>query len=122
VKRILLVDDDPLFRKPAALVLRNAGYAVDCAASGEEALRTLESIQPELILLDLIMPGMGGLAALRLLRADQRWAAMPVVVLSASAEGPEGTEALKLGAKACLLKGAFSLKELTHFVQLAAAA
>ena len=122
MKRILLVDDEPSFRAPASLVLRQAGYSVDCAGSGEEALRLLQSVQPDLILLDLRMPGMGGLAFLRRLRGDERWAALPVIVLSANSDGKPGTEALELGARACLLKGAFSLTELTHFVQLAAAA
>jgi two-component system phosphate regulon response regulator PhoB len=119
--RILVVDDEYLFRAPSSMVLRQAGYAVDCAATGEEALKLLESVQPDLVLLDLMMPGMGGLAFLRRLRADERFAALPVVVLSAGSDGRPGTEALKLGARACLLKGSFSLAELTHFVQLASA-
>jgi CheY-like chemotaxis protein len=122
VIRVLLVDDEPLFRSPAALVLRRAGYTVDCAASGEEALRLLESVRPDLIILDLMMPGIGGLAVLRRLRSDARWAGLPAVVLSAGSDGEAGTEALALGAKACLLKGAFSLTELPYFVQLASAA
>ena len=104
------------------MVLRQAGYTMDCAASGEEALRLLDSVQPDLILLDLMMPGMGGLTFLRRLRADERWATLPVVVLSAGSDGKPGTEALELGARACLVKGAFSLTKLVHFVQLASAA
>jgi CheY-like chemotaxis protein len=112
--RILLIDDEAWFRAPAALMLRRDGYHVDCATDAEEALRLLESIHPDLILLDLMMPGMGGLNFLRRLRADERFAAMPVVVLSAWADGEPGTEALALGAKACLLKGSFSLVDLTY--------
>ena len=65
---------------------------------------------------------MGGLALLRRLRADPRWAALPVVVLSAGSDGDLGTEALGLGARACLLKGSFSLTELARLIQLASAA
>jgi CheY-like chemotaxis protein len=119
--RILLVDDEAWFRTPAAIMLRQGGYHVDCAASGEEALQLLESIHPDLILLDLVMPGMGGLSFLRRIRADERFAAMPVIVLSAVSDGQPGTEALALGAKACLVKGSFSLLNLTHHVELAAA-
>ena len=111
--RILLVDDSALFRLPASRMLLHAGYHVDCAAESEEALRLLESKRPDLILLDLMMPGMGGLAFLRRLRADERFAALPVVVLSASSDGYQGTEAIALGALACLVKGKFSLTELT---------
>ena len=95
---------------------------MDCAASGEEALRLMEPAPPDLVLPDLTMPGMGGPAFLRRLGTDRRWAASPVVVLSAGSDETQGTDALELGARACPLKGAFSLTELTHFVQLAAAA
>ena len=120
--RILVVDDEHLLRTPVAAVLRQAGYVVECAASGEEALRALESATPELILLDLMMPGMGGLGFLRRLRADPRWAGVPVIVLSAGSDGEQGTEAFKLGARACLLKGTFSLAKLTHFIEVLSAA
>jgi CheY-like chemotaxis protein len=120
--RILVIDDDRLFRAPATTVLRQAGYEVECASSGEEALRLLESARPDLVLLDLMMPGMGGLEFLRRLRADTRWAAVPVIVLSAGSDGAQGTEAFNLGARACLLKGTFSLAKLTHFVEVLSAA
>jgi len=61
MRRILLIDDEAWFRAPAALMLRKGGYHVDCAASADEALKLLESIHPDLILLDLMMPGMSGL-------------------------------------------------------------
>jgi CheY-like chemotaxis protein len=67
-----------------------------------------------------MMPEMSGLSFLRRLRGDERFAAMPVVVLSAVSDGQLGTEALALGAKACLTKGSFSLLDLTHHVELAA--
>ena len=119
--RILLVDDEPWFRTPAALMLRKDGYHVDCAANGEEALKLLEKGRPDLILLDLLMPGMSGLSFLRRLRADERFAAMPVVVLSAWSDGQPGTEALAMGAKACLIKGSFSLLDLAHHLEMFAA-
>jgi CheY-like chemotaxis protein len=120
--RILVIDDERLLRAPVASVLRHAGYEVDCAGSGEEALQLLESARPDLILLDLMMPGMGGLGFLRRLRADERWAAVPVIVLSAGSDGEQGTEAFKLGARACLLKGTFSLAKLSHFIEVLSAA
>ena len=120
MRRILLIDDEAWFRAPAALMLRNGGYHVDCAASADEALKLLESIHPDLILLDLMMPGMSGLTFLRLIRADERFAALVVVVLSAWADGQPGTDALALGAKACLVKGSFSLLDLTQQLEMLA--
>src|SRR5689334_18083229 len=108
MSRILIVDEDRLFSGPAALVLRNAGDTVDCVASGEQAIQILQSVQPDLILLDLRLPGMSGLSFLRRLRADDRWSAIPVVVVSASADSPLRAEALELEARGCLVKGCFS--------------
>ena len=122
MKRILVIDDERLLRAPVASVLRRAGYEVESAGSGEEALQLLESARPELILLDLMMPGMGGLGFLRRLRAEPKWAAVPVIVLSAGSDGEQGTEAFKLGARACLLKGTVSLAKLTHFIDVLAGA
>jgi CheY-like chemotaxis protein len=115
--RILVVDDYQLFREPVALTLRNAGHVADCASDGEEALRLLEGIQPDLILMDLAMPGMDGLTFLRRLFVDERWAAIPVIVLSAECDGTNGQEALRLGARECLVKGSLSLQELASHVE-----
>ena len=119
-KQLDLSHDEAWFRIPAALMLRKGGYHVDCAAGADEALKLLESIQPDLILLDLLMPGMSGLTFLRRIRADERFAALAVVVLSAWADGQPGTEALALGAKACLVKGSFSLLDLTEQLEMLA--
>lgn len=70
---ILLIDDEPLFRLAASLVLRQAGYVVHCAASAEEAEHLLLSITPDLVILDLVMPGVGGLAFRRQAQGGAAW-------------------------------------------------
>src|SRR5207247_9703419 len=77
-------------------------------------------IHPYLFFLVLMMQGMSGLTFLRLIRADERFAALAVVVLSAWADGQPGTDALALGAKACLVKGSFSLLDLTEQLEMLA--
>jgi DNA-binding response OmpR family regulator len=119
---ILIIDASRRFRDSVAAFLRGHGYDVVCVPDGEAALRWLGTSQPEVILLDLdldlVTPGMSGLTFLRNLRSDERWAALPVVVLSTGSDGPQGVEAKGLGARACLVKGNFSLTELVHQVRI----
>ncbi len=67
--RILVVDDEPQIRRIMRTTLTGAGYEVDDAKTGEEALEKLRDYHPDLVLLDMNMPGMGGLAACREIRA-----------------------------------------------------
>jgi CheY-like chemotaxis protein len=79
-KRILVVDDQPYLRDVQVLLLQEAGYAATAMASGAEALARLGQERPDLILLDMSMPGMDGRQFLLHLREDQRWANLPVIL------------------------------------------
>ena len=72
--RILVIDDDPIIRMLASSALRDVGHQVTEADSAEAAIELLDALRPQLILLDLLMPGMGGLAFCARLRArrDER--------------------------------------------------
>ena len=89
---ILVVDDAPVNLKLAAAVLRSEYYKVHLASSAEEALVTLRTMLPDLLLLDLQLPGMNGLELAQLLRQDSRTRTMLIVALTASAM--PGTEQL----------------------------
>ena len=80
---ILVVDDDDDFRTALCEVLAQAGYPVAQAASGEDALVRLDEETPGLVLLDLKMPGIDGWGVIERMRAEPRWAAIPVLILSA---------------------------------------
>ncbi len=101
---ILLIEDDPTTRLPLARLLEEAGYAVEPAASGPEALDRLERGPCALVLLDLMMPGMDGLEVLRLIRAASWGADLPVVVLSGDALGERQAQVVALGATDLLAK------------------
>ena len=105
---VLLVEDDEAARSAVATSLTGHGYAVRLAADGEEALRLWELARPDLVLLDLGLPGIDGSAVLRHLRRD---AATPVIILSARDEERQKVEALDAGADDYLTKP-FGMAEL----------
>ena len=81
-KIVLVVDDSAMMRRIVAEVVRQAGCRVFEAADGYGALARLKECQPDLIILDLIMPGMSGLATLRELRAMPATAEVPIIMLT----------------------------------------
>lgn len=95
-ERILIVDDNPQNLKLARLVLADEGYDILTAVDAEEALKVLESHAPALILMDLQLPGMGGLDLTRLLKADAR--RRHIVVLALTAYAMKGDEAKAVAA------------------------
>ena len=83
--KILVVEDNPANMKLAVLILEKAGYAVVCAIDAEIGLTTARDEQPDLILIDIQLPGMDGLEATRLLKRDDATRAIPVIALTALA-------------------------------------
>jgi len=98
-KKILLVDDELAILRVLSIKLRVCGYEVITALKGQEALELVQSAKPDIMLLDVIMPGMDGFEVLRDLRAVSK---LPVIVFSA---GPENSQkALTCGANDFLAK------------------
>lgn len=93
--RILIVDDEPQIRKFLEISLTAYGYEVEQAASGEEALRVCAVKQPELVILDLGLPGISGHDVIARIR---EWSQVPIIVLSVREGESEKVKALDLGA------------------------
>lgn len=106
--RILVVDDEPQIRRIMRTTLTSAGYEVDDAKTGEEALIKVRDYRPDLVLLDINMPGIGGLAACRAIRADPNVA---IVMLTVHNTEAAKVEALDAGADDFVTKP-FSTPEL----------
>jgi len=107
--RVLVIDDDPGVRDyMEALVLRQ-GYSVDAVADGEQALKSLEDTRPDLVTLDVVLPGMDGLQTLSELK--KRLPDVPVVMLSGHGQARNIVEAMRLGASDFLRKP-FEVEEL----------
>ena len=101
---VLLVEDNPRNLKLARDVLQHAGFAVTAVTTGEEALPAARQHRPDVILMDLQLPGIDGHAALGRLRADPETAAIPVVAVSAFAMKADRDRALEAGFDAYLDK------------------
>ena len=113
---ILIVDDEPATRGVIAHLLEEAGYATVEARSGEEALDILSRKLPDLILLDLVMPGMGGLDFLRRLKSEGRTLSIPTIIVTGLSGREARTSALQEGAADYLIKP-FDEAELTSRVE-----
>ena len=96
--KVLVVDDEPLFRELLSVHLGELGYEVLVAEDGESALETLREERPDLILLDLMLPGIGGLDVLDEVRSARPALDLPVVVVSSESGSPVIGEALRRGA------------------------
>lgn len=102
--RILIVDDNPVNLKLARNVLEIEGYTVDAAVDAEDALVYLGTHSPALILMDIALPGMDGLALTRKLKADPRWRAIPVIALTAFAMLTDERQARDAGCDGYITK------------------
>ncbi len=102
--RVLVVDDDELICRRYALVLRHAGIEVATASNAVEAMDLLESFQPELILLDLYMPGCSGLELAKVIRQHDAYLGTPIVFVSAEEDVTRQFDALRIGADDFLTK------------------
>lgn len=105
LQRVLYVEDEPDVQTVAKLALEMiGGYTVKVCSSGEQALREAEAFAPQMILLDVMMPGMDGMATLRGLRAIPALAKVPVAFMTAKVNPPEVTHYQSLGALDVLAK------------------
>jgi adenylate cyclase len=102
--RILVVDDTPANAKLLADLIEHHGYATRSVASGPEAIAALEDAAYDLILLDIVMPGMDGYEVCRRIRQDPRWVALPVVIVTALDAREERIKGLDAGADEFLSK------------------
>ncbi len=114
-KTILIADDEPNIRQLVAFTLRRRGFEIVEAEDGATALDLVRQSAPDLVVLDVMMPGLTGIAVLQQLSADPATADIPVILLSAKGQGVEIEEGLASGARLYLVKP-FSPRELADRV------
>jgi CheY-like chemotaxis protein len=110
--KVLIVDDDTAWGKAVATYLGNHGHTVDRLADGQAAIATLGAKKPDVVVLDVRMPGMNGITLLEVIRSYPKWANLPVIVLSGVVTEEQAKHAKELGVRYVLQKTDSSLKEL----------
>jgi CheY-like chemotaxis protein len=114
---VLVVDDDPDGREALCRLLARAGYAVRSAPNGRDALIALTTQQPDVVILDAMMPEMDGVTFLGVVRSYLRWGNLPVILLTAYPEGEHIDRARELGVKRIFLKASYQASDLLSCVE-----
>lgn len=113
---ILVVEDDKDLNAAYKLILEKSGYTVRVAYDGKAALEVLKEFQPDLILLDLLMPIMGGLEFLQNYELTDKHPDVKVLIFTNMENSPEVTEAYKLGAHRCIIKSWTAPQNLARII------
>jgi len=104
IRKILVVDDSPTERHLLANILTKGGYQVGIAACGEEALKITKEDMPDLVLMDIVMPGLNGFQATRMITKDKATQHIPVIICSSKGLETDKIWGLRQGAKDYIVK------------------
>lgn len=115
-KRVLVVDDEPNIVMSLEFLMRRAGFEVQVARNGREALDALDGTPPDLLLLDVMMPEFDGYEVCERIRARSEWRGTKIVMLTARGREVERERGLSLGADAYVTKP-FSTRDLVEQVK-----
>lgn len=113
--RILLVDDEPVIRELVQAMLEGDGIEVRCVPDGAQGIKEARRQAPQLVLLDIVLPGLDGFAVCRLLRADPVLREVPIFMLTAKVRQADRESARKAGASGYIEKP-FKAQELQKLV------
>lgn len=116
-KRIIIVEDDSVLRDVLAEKLEKSGYIVDRAQDGVVAIEKIRASKPDCILLDILMPRMGGIEVMEQLQADPDFRGIPTIIISNSGQPVEIRRAQELGAREFLIKAVFDPNEVLDKVR-----
>lgn len=117
LKKILLIEDEEIMINLLQNKLIKEGYEVSIARDGEEGLKTMREVNPELVLLDIIMPRMGGFEVMEEMQKDKELKKIPIIVISNSGQPVELDRAQRLGARDWLIKTEFDPQEVVNKVK-----
>ena len=101
---VLIVDDSPTELHVVQQMLEKSGYQTSIADSAESAIETAQAVQPDLILMDVVMPGMNGFQATRKLTRDERTASIPIIMLTSKDQETDRIWGMRQGAREYLVK------------------
>lgn len=117
-EHILIIEDDKFLRELISRKLLSDGFKIEEAIDGEEGLRKIEEVKPDLILLDLILPGLDGFEVLERIKDNPSTSAVPVLIFSNLGQRDEIERGLKLGAVDFLVKAHFTPEEIVDKIKI----
>ncbi len=116
-KKILIIEDDKFLRDLINQKLLKEGFDIAQAVDGEDGIKKIKEENPDLILLDLILPGIDGFEVLTQMKADPSLASIPVIILSNLGQKEDIEKGLKLGANDFLIKAHFTPGEIIEKIK-----
>ena len=117
MKKVLLVEDDPFIRDLTSIKLTQSSYAVSVAADGESVIDMVKEEHPDVILLDLDLPGLSGLDVLAQLKADEKYTEIPVIIFSNNDDAEIKKKASDLGMAGFFIKASTAFEDLLTRIQ-----
>src|SRR3989344_7969207 len=115
--KILIIEDDPLINKMYSEKLSRDGYQTDIAENGQLGLDKMKQNPPDLLILDIMMPKMGGIEVIDAMKADQTLEKIPIIVLSNLSESADIEKAKKRGIKEYLVKSDLDPEDVSKAVK-----
>ncbi len=116
-KKILIIEDEEIMMNLLKEKLSMEGYDVSTARNGEEGVLKMREINPDLILLDIVMPKLGGFGVMEIMRKDDKLKKIPIIIISNSGQPVELDRVKKLGASDWLIKTEFDPQEVLEKVK-----
>jgi len=116
-KKILLVEDDPFLSEIYVIKFQEAGFEISLATDGSDGLEKIKHEQPDLVLLDIVMPNVDGLELLRTIKDDEATRNIPIVILSNLGEQEDIDRGLALGAELYIVKAHYTPTEVVAKVK-----
>jgi len=117
MKKILFIEDEPSLQKTLGAKLKDRGYEVASAFDGEEGVKMASENEPDIILLDIILPKKNGFEVLRELKSRERTKKIPVIILTNLENIEEVEKALELGSTTYLVKANYNLDEIVEKIE-----
>ncbi len=117
MKKILLVEDDPFLIEVYTAKLKDNGFSITVAADGDDCLKKIKTETPDLMLLDIVLPGMDGWEVLRKIKKDEGLVNLKVVILSNLGQKEEVEKGLKFGAEKYLIKAHYTPTEVVEEIK-----
>ena len=117
MQKILIIEDDVMLAGAYKLKLEDAGYNIQLAKNGQEGLGVLQSFQPDIIILDLIMPLIDGFTFISTIKENSTLKNIPIIVATNVDEQSNLQRAKSLGADACVLKSDLTMEQMVTKIQ-----